>query len=313
MHRRSFLSLPAAAAALEAQAPSPRDFHADGPLVIERKRDGKPRAGQVVAAIQPHSDDLPIFATGLWAKLADEGCTSYLIRVTNDDSAGPGRVPETVLANDRDNQALAELMGAKATFDLNYPNHNMDNTSRAELKARFIYLFRLLKVDIIISYDPSSHYEENPDHYVTAQCVEASCWMAGGDKDYPEHFYAGLKPQAVQEKYYFARFQQRINRIVDIEPWLDRKIDANLLNLAQGPAGNAGVRLKRRLAAEGRRLPLLDGDDRTANRNYIRQFVLERDRNLGAAHGLQYAEAYHHILPGPHPVDDFVRRNAQPI
>ena len=306
MRRRSFLAVSSLAMAQNAA----REFHDDGALVIERRREGKPRAGQVLAAIQPHSDDLPIFAAGAWAKLMDEGCTGYLIRVTNDDSAGPGRVSETVMANDRDNRDLARVMGVKSSFDLNYPNHNMDNTSRAELKARFIFLFRMLKVDIVLSYDPWGHYEENPDHYVTAQCVEAACWMAGGDKDYPEHFAAGFKPHAVREKYYFSRFQQRVNRVVDIEPWVERKVDANLVNVAQGPAGTNGSRLKARLAKEGKRLDLLDGD---ADRNYIREFVLKRDRETGARHGLRYAEAYHYIAPGANDVDEFIRKNARPL
>ena len=63
-----------------------------------------------------------------------------------------------------------------------------------------IFLFRLLKVDTIFSYDPWGHYEENPDHYVTAQCVEAACWMAAGHLDFPEHFAAGLKPHRVKDK-----------------------------------------------------------------------------------------------------------------
>lgn len=72
MNRRALLSLfPAALAAQQASQP----YHAHGPLVIERKRDGKPRAGQTVVAIQPHSDDIPIFAGGLYAKLIDEGAT----------------------------------------------------------------------------------------------------------------------------------------------------------------------------------------------------------------------------------------------
>lgn len=306
MRRRTFL----AASSLAMAQNAAREFHDDGALIIERKRAGKPRAGQVLAAIQPHSDDLPIFAAGAWAKLMDEGCTAYLIRVTNDDSAGPGRVSETVMANDRDNRELARVMGVKGSFDLNYPNHNMDNTSRAELKARFIFLFRMLKVDIVLSYDPWGHYEENPDHYVTAQCVEAACWMAAGDKDYPEHFAAGFKPHAVREKYYFSRFQQRVNRVVDIEPWVERKIDANLVNVAQGPAGVHGSQLKARLAKEGRRLDLLDGD---ADRNYIREFVLKRDRETAARYGLKYAEAYHYIGPPANDVEDFIRKNARPL
>src|SRR5438874_3636523 len=99
--------------------------------------------------------------------------------------------------------------------------------------------------------------------------------MAGGAKDYPEHFAAGLSPHSVTEKYYFARFQQRVNRAVDIAPWVERKIDVNLENTAQGPAGEHGRSLRASLDAQGKRLPLLGSDDASANRNYVREFVLQ--------------------------------------
>jgi LmbE family N-acetylglucosaminyl deacetylase len=286
------------------------DFHAHGDLMIERARSGKPHQGKVLAAIQPHADDLPIFAAGAIFKLMDEGYTGYLIRITNDDSAGPGGVAQTVSANERDNEEVARVFGMKGSFSLNYGNHVMDGISHPELKARLIFLIRLLKIETVFCYDPWGHYEENPDHYVTAACVEAACWMAGGDKDYPEHFAAGLKPQSVKEKYYFGRFQQRINRVVDVGPWVEKKIDVNLANVAQGPAGANGARLKATLAAKGMRLPLLDGDDNAANRNYIREFVLRRDRETGQQHGLSYAEAYHYIGPEPDIVDEYVKKNA---
>src|SRR5262245_7419020 len=68
----------------------PVEFTTHGNLVIERPVTGKPHTGKVLAAIQPHSDDIPIFAAGTVAKLLNEGYTGYLIRVTNDDMAGPG-------------------------------------------------------------------------------------------------------------------------------------------------------------------------------------------------------------------------------
>src|ERR1039457_5547395 len=61
-------------------------------------------------------------------------------------------------------------------------------------------------------------------HYVTAQAVEAACWMSGGHLDMPEHFAAGLKPHSVSEKYYFARGPQLVNRVVDIGPTLETKL-----------------------------------------------------------------------------------------
>jgi LmbE family N-acetylglucosaminyl deacetylase len=269
MNRRTFLQTALAAgvplsrpARETSQQSEPLwQFEAHEPLVIERPRTGKPRAGQVLVAIQPHADDIPLFAAGTVFKLMDEGAKGYLIRVTNDDMAGPGSYAETVSANARDMVGVSKVLGVERTFDLNYNNHMMDNIARSELRARFIFLFRLLKADIVVTYDPWGGYEENPDHYVTSACVEAAAWMAGGGKDYPEHFAAGLSPHSVKEKYYFARFQQRVNRIVDIGPWVERKIDLNLENRAQGPAGENGQRLRARLEAQGQRLPILGTDE----------------------------------------------------
>jgi LmbE family N-acetylglucosaminyl deacetylase len=291
----------------------PSDFFAHGDLVIERPIPGKPHTGKVLAAIQPHSDDIPIFAAGAIVKLLDEGYTGYLIRVTNDDMAGPGSIGDTVLANERDNQEVAKVMGFQKIFDLNYSNHQMDGISRPELRSRFIFLFRLLKVDTIFCYDPWGHYEENPDHYVTSHCVEAACWMAGRDKDYPEHFAAGLQPHAVNEKYYFARFQQRVNRVVDISSTVDRKVDVLLMNKAQGPAGETGARLRASLAAHNQRLPILGNDDETANRQYIKQFLISENAELGKKYGLQFAEQYHYIGPDKPVVDDYVKQHAVPL
>src|SRR5262245_28627037 len=41
-------------------------------VVIERPRSGTPHAGKVLVAIQPHSDDIPLFAAGTVAKLIRE-------------------------------------------------------------------------------------------------------------------------------------------------------------------------------------------------------------------------------------------------
>ena len=171
----------------------PAEMFREGERVIERPMVGRPHAGKVLAAIQPHSDDIPLFAGGTVAKLISEGYSGCLIRMTNDEKAGRGATTgEVVLNNERDNDAVAKALGLTKVFNFNYRNHRMDNESRQEIRGRLIHLFRLLQVDTIICYDPWGHYEENPDHYVTAQCAEAACWMANRDKDYPEHFAAGL-------------------------------------------------------------------------------------------------------------------------
>ena len=322
MKRRQFIGETLAGGVLLVGAPAaaqatrgndPVEITTHGDFLVERSVPGKPHNGKVLAAIQPHSDDVPIFAAGTVAKLMNEGYTGYLIRVTNDDMAGPGSIGNTVSANERDNQEVGRVMGFQKTFDLNYGNHMMDGISRPELRSRLIFHFRLLKVDTILGYDPWGHYEENPDHYITAQCAEAACWMANGDKDYPEHFAAGLEPHAVREKYYFARFQQRVNRVVDISSTVERKVDVLLMNKAQGPAGEAGARLRASLAERRLRLPLLGDDDVTANRQYIKEFVLKGNAELGRQHGLQYAERFHYIGPEQAQVDDYVKQHAVPL
>jgi LmbE family N-acetylglucosaminyl deacetylase len=268
----------------------------------------------VLAAIQPHCDDIPIFAGGTVLKLIDEGYTGILITTSNDSMAGTGAsIGEIVEKNERDSREVARRLGLAEAFFLNYPNHNMDGWPILEMRARLVFLFRLMKVDTVLVYDPSALYERNPDHYVTARAVESACWMAGSAWDYPEHFRAGLKPHAPQEKYYYARGPQLVNRVVDIGDYIDRKVYVNRANETQGPAGQTGARLRRRLAAQGRKLPLLGNDDETANRQYTKQFALGRDRVRGQAHGLEYAEYFHYIPPDESDVESYVEKNAVPL
>lgn len=283
-------------------------------VFIEREQANRPHQGKVLAAIQPHCDDLPLFAAGTILKLLREGYTGILIRTSNDEMAGRGAtMGEVVLNNERDNYEVGRRLGLHKVFDLHYRNHEFDAVAAAELRHRLIFIFRLMKVDTVISYDPWGHYEENPDHYVTARAVEAACWMAGGRWDLPEHFEAGLQPHAVREKYYFARGPQLVNRVVDIGAVFDRKVEVNLANVTQGPAGENGAALRKRLAEQKLRLPILGNDDEQANREYIRHFVLREDAELGRRYGLAYAEPFHYIGPKPSMLDDYIKQNAVPL
>jgi len=169
-----------------------------------------------------------------------------------------------------------------------------------------------LKVDTVVCWDPWAHDEENPDHYQIARGTEAACWMAGRAHDYPEHFAAGLEPHTVQEKYYYAR-RPEITRIVDVSGVVDQMIAANRANRAKGPAGTHGSQLRGQLAKKGKKLALLGDDDETADRNYIKQFVMSRSRELGRKHGFEFAEAFHYIggrVQGRTTVEEYIERNA---
>ena len=74
---------------------------------------------------------------------------------------------------------------------------------------------------------------------------------------------------------------QIVNRVVEITNTLEQKIDANLANVTQGPAGKSGSTLARKLAEEGKYLLILGSDDQQADRNYIKHFVLDIDSESG--------------------------------
>ena len=322
MERRQFIEDTLASAALLG-APAGKDDKSKtgragvdeltrgGPVMIERPATGKPHAGKVLATIAPHSDDHSILPGGTILKLIEEGYTGYLIRTSNDEKDSFDlTLGQTVAANERDNEAMARLLGIKQVFDLGYRNHRMDDDSRVEMRARLIFLFRLLKVDTIFSYDPWGHYEENPDHYVTAQCVEAACWMAGGHLDFPEHFAAGLKPHAVSEKYYYARGPQAVNRVVDISQVIDKKLAAIRANRTM--IGNMVREFRASLAAKKLKLPELEGDDEAAIRAFVELRFRQTAARRGREHGLEYAEQFHYIGPDT-TLDDYVARHAVPL
>ena len=335
MERRAFLSN-SFAGGLAAASPqqAQRERPADGEdstsyqveIAVERRQTGKPHQGKMLAAIQPHCDDIPIYAGGAILKLIDEGYEGILITMSDDSMAGNlnpdfpqtqrrgATYGEIVHANEKDTTEVAKRLGLKEAVFLNYPNHNMDAWPIIEMRARLIFLYRLYKIDTIFVYDPSGLYERNPDHYITARAAEAAYWMAKSEWDYPEHFKAGLTPHGPNEAYYFSRGPQLVNRVVDTSAYIDKKVHANLANVTQGPSGDQGAALKRRLAKEGKRLPLLGDDDETANRAYTKQFVLERDRIRGRQHGLEYGEYYHYVgADGESSLQQYIRENAQPL
>ena len=112
MRRREFLGGSVSAGILAGSAAqAQRELQAGGTgstaytveVTIERRQSGQPHKGKVLAAIQPHCDDIPIFAGGTVLKLLDEGYRGVLIQMSNDSMAGAGSsIGDIVLKNERD-------------------------------------------------------------------------------------------------------------------------------------------------------------------------------------------------------------------
>lgn len=199
----------------------------DSDIPFEDWLEGRPHTGRCFAAVFPHSDDLTIFAGGLARKLVQEGFTGYFIKITNDDKDSFGlSAGDTIRAIETETENVANALGLQKVYHLNYANHYLNEGQLIEIRHRLITLFRFLKIDTVISFDPWGHYEENPDHYLTGKAVEAACWMAGRELDLPELSDLGLVPKAVGHKYYVARGPQLVNLKVDATPVLRDKSSA---------------------------------------------------------------------------------------
>ena len=83
--------------------------------------------------------------------------------------------------------------------------------------------------------------------------------------------------------------------------------------MTQGPAGHSCTRLRQRMAAEGRCLPRLGSDDRTASQNYIREFVLVGNRECGCRYGVEFAEPFSCSGPPRDRGSEYVDAKAVPL
>jgi LmbE family N-acetylglucosaminyl deacetylase len=282
-------------------------------IIVEKARPGQPHKGRVFVAVHAHLQDLPYYAGGLCSKLIVEGYTGYLVRTTNDEKYGGGTIAQNILSNEQEHLKMAAVLGFKDVFDLYYRAHRMNEISPTEIRGRLILLLRMVKADTVIALHPSGKGDQDVDHEATGRAVEDACDMAASESDFQEHLEAGFRTQSVLERYYFHTHpDQPFNRLVDIGPHVEKKIDAIVECRSQG-GGARGAELRARLAREGKILPVLGSDDRTANREYVRQFLLGEHRDYGRRHNLQYAERFFYVdhrPPTKTKVDEYVAKNA---
>jgi LmbE family N-acetylglucosaminyl deacetylase len=285
-------------------------------VIIERAVPGKPNNGKVFIAIHSHLDDVPRYCAGTLAKLVREGYTGFIIRASNDEQRGDGTAAQNIQSCESEHDTMAAGLGIKGVFNLYYRDQCMNSISTQEFRFRLVFLFRYLKPDTALTFSPWGEGEDDPDHRVTGLVAEEACRISGAGIAYPEHAEAALHPHRVQERYYFVcRPGQPFNRVVDISPTIEQKIAAVVECNSRG--GGKGSRLRAALAREGKRLPILGDSDESAEREYVRHFMMAEDKVLGERYGVKYAEAFYYVdqrtSEGQAEVDKYIKENAIPL
>ena len=83
-------------------------------------------------------------------------------------------------------------------------------------------------------FDPLAYFDRKKArhldpfcHYAVAASDEAF-WTSQFDLHHPEHLAQGLMPHGCFERWYFGRSVSEVTDVVDVQPVLDRKIEAAL-------------------------------------------------------------------------------------
>lgn len=281
---------------------------------IDRPVKGRPHEGKVLAVVAPHSDDCPLFAGGTVARLIGEGYTAYFIMLCNDEGDSFDlSVGQTTAHIEADNLIMAKTLGVREVFVLNYKNHFLDQVAPTEVRSRLVLLLRHLKVDTMFTFDPAAPFEMNPEHVYCARHAEYCCFLAGGRLDFPEQIAAGIKPHRVREKYYWARGEHAVNRVVDISETIERKVDA--ICACKTEVGYMVKGLRESLRRQGLTLPILEADEPTAIRKYVDVCFRAHSKTAGERYGLAYAEEFRYVGPyyWPEELGEYVEKNAVPM
>jgi len=269
---------------------------------------------KVAMAIFPHADDVAGMCGGALMKFADEGWRVILVRVTNDDKDSmdlPGKA-ETELANTREFQRAAEIMQVSEIVELGFVTDVLGDVSMVALRERIVYNFRKYKPYAIFTFDPYTPYEPNLDHRRVAQAVEESTWVSNFHLHYPEHIQQGYLPHAVCERWYFARVPVDANYVVDITPYMDRKVDAMCAH--DKMVRNTLHQLQLQLNTWGRRVPDVDAAIQGELKPLIGDFLRGNAAHVAKQYGLgegRYGEAFRVNRFGA--LEEFVQTHSVPL
>jgi LmbE family N-acetylglucosaminyl deacetylase len=185
-----------------------------------------------VLVIVAHPDDAESFCGGTIARLTRQGNTVRLIVCTTGDRGSHHReispTSLTVLRKQEQEEAR-KILGITDIIWLDFADGEL--AKKPELRDRLIRLYRQLRPDVILTFDPWKHYEFHPDHRAVGFCATEARMLADLPWIYPELTMEGISPWHPAEMYLFS--PEEPNYWVDIEPELERKIQARLAHCSQ--------------------------------------------------------------------------------
>jgi len=181
---------------------------------------------QKALVIAPHPDDAEFFAGGLISKLISENI-SVTILIATDGCCGSFTESKESLIGLRKEEAkrAAAILGAEVIF-LGYHDYELDQLAPGQLREQLVGIIRKQKPEIVVTIDPFARNEAHPDHRALAWASGDAINHAGLPLIYPHQLEDGTTPHFICEKYYYSEDFGIQNKIVDITPFMDKKLEA---------------------------------------------------------------------------------------
>lgn len=238
-----------------------------------------------------HADDTEFLAGGTVARFADEGYAVTEVIATNNERGSYELDPPTLIRQSRE-EALqaARILGKRDVVFLDYSDGMLSDVPLNELRERFIREIRRLQPRVVMGFDPWAPFEPHPDHRAVAMAAVEAVSFAQNPRFHPEHLDDGLAPHMVAEAYYFAKAPVHANRVVDVTPFMDRKIEALLAHDSQMKLTIDELRLA--IRAVGRYGEMLDLIDRDNYAPAVEMLVRAWNRRLAQDEPFEYGEPF---------------------
>lgn len=245
-----------------------------------------------VLILVAHADDTEFFAGGTVARFVAEGREVYEVIATNNERGSFELDRETLIADSRDREAreAARILGKKEIFFLGYPDGFLGDTPLNEIREKFMRFIRRLKPTTVMTFDPWAPFEPHPDHRAVAFAAMEAAGFCHLPLYHPEHRQEGLAPHLVPELYYFAKRPANVNRVVDITPYIEKKIDALCAHDSQMKMTLDDIRLS--LQATGADPGLFAMLNRDNYRPVLEMFTRGWAQKVGATQGYEYGEEF---------------------
>jgi LmbE family N-acetylglucosaminyl deacetylase len=218
-----------------------------------------------VLAIYAHPDDTEVACGGTLATWAGEGTEVHLLICTRGEKGASDPSVDPVALSERRAEEVAHAaaaLGVASHEMLGHADGEVENT--VALRASLVQRIRALRPDVVLGHDPTSvffgqGYVSHHDHRSVGWATLDACTPAAYS---PLYFPDAGPPHKVGTVLLSGTLDP--DTFVDVEGWLDTKIEALLCHTTQV------------------------GDDR----DVLAEVVRHRAEEAGRQGGLRYAEAF---------------------